>query len=418
MRFGYLTALVICALLSLSGRQAPVSSSACNGHGWSGCVASSPAWGFFAHRRINRLAVMTLPPEMMVFFKRHIDWLADHATDADMRRYAVLAEGPRHYIDLDEYGEPPFADLPRTFPEALLRYAEVFGITTAGDTVLLYSSKRNTTTDSASPWRPYFTRHVATVFSDPDHRLDPDTLTHFLDTHDLPAPTLKAAFFTETLSAHGVLPWHLQKMQRDLTNAFRRRDPKRILRLCADMGHYIGDAHVPLHTTSNYNGQKTGQLGIHALWESRIPELFADEQYDYFVGKPQHIGNATDHYWSVVLRSHALVDSVLTIERRLSRQYPADQQKCPETRGRTVVIVPCPDYAAAYQQALSGMVERQMRAAILAVASAWYSAWMDAGQPDLKRLDEPAFTDDDHREETLLRQQYEKGQILGRPEEQ
>jgi hypothetical protein len=377
-----------------------------------------PAWGFFAHRRINRLAVMTLPPEMMVFFKRHIDWLADHATDADMRRYAVLAEGPRHYIDLDEYGKPPFADLPRTFPEALLRYAEVFGITAAGDTVLLYSAQRNASTDSAGLWRPYFARHVSAAFSDPDHRLDPDTLTHFLDAHDLPAPALRSAFFTETLSAHGVLPWHLQKMQRDLTNAFRRRDTKRILRLCADMGHYIGDAHVPLHTTSNYNGQKTGQLGIHAFWESRIPELFADEQYDYFVGKPQYIGNATDHYWGIVLRSNALVDSVLAIERRLSQQYPADQQKCPETRGRTVVIVPCLDYAAAYQQALSGMVERQMRAAILAVASAWYSAWVDAGQPNLGRLDEPTFTDDDRREETLLRQQYEKGQILGRPEEQ
>ncbi len=418
MRFGYFAAWIVCA--AAIGADQRVSTTPSREVHRSCCERSTnaPAWGFFAHRRINRLAVLTLPPEMMVFFKQHIDWLADHATDADMRRYAVLAEGPRHYIDLDEYGEPPFAALPRTFLEALLRHTSVFGITTRGDTVLLYGSNRDTETDLIGLWRPYFDRHVVAAFSDPDHLLDPDTLVHFLNTQNLPAPPLRAALFTETLSAHGILPWHLQKMQRDLTAAFRRRDAKRILRLCADIGHYIGDAHVPLHTTSNYNGQKTGQQGIHAFWESRIPELFADEQYDYFVGKPQPIGDATAYYWNIVLHSNSLVDSVLAIERRLSQQYPADQQKCPETRGRTVLIVPCADYAAAYQQALGGMVERQMRAAILAVASAWYSAWIDAGMPNLRQLDQPTFSDEERREEILLRQQYEKGQILGRPEEQ
>ncbi len=27
-------------------------------------------WGFFGHKRINRMAVFTLPPEMMVFYKK------------------------------------------------------------------------------------------------------------------------------------------------------------------------------------------------------------------------------------------------------------------------------------------------------------------------------------------------------------
>jgi hypothetical protein len=47
------------------------------------------------------------------------------------------------------------------------------------------------------------------------------------------------------------------------------------------LGHYIGDAHVPLHTTSNYNGQKTNQHGIHGLWESRIPEQLFDERVTF-----------------------------------------------------------------------------------------------------------------------------------------
>ncbi len=384
----------------------------------SACIRQSGGaaveWGFFAHRRINRLAVLTLPPEMMVFFKPHIDWLSDHAVDADMRRYAVAAEGPRHYIDLDEYGVPPFDDLPRTFLDALLQYSRIWGLSENGDTVLLYPFSKGGV-DTSDLWRAYFARHILPAFSASERQLDPDTLSQMLG--DLEYPKLRSAFFEEKLSTHGILPWHLQKAQRDLTAAFRRRDAKSILRLCADMGHYIGDAHVPLHTTSNYNGQKTGQIGIHALWESRIPELFADEQYDYFVGKPSYIGNTTDYFWSIVLRSHMLVDSVLNIERYLSQQFPADLQRCPELRGRVVVSVPCKDYAAAYQSALNGMIERQMRAAIHAVASAWYTAWVDAGQPNLSRLEPITASEEEQREQAQLLQLYEAGRILGRPEE-
>ncbi len=412
MRAFLFGALLLCVSTTLSfGPQQPFSG------GQRQTCARSEAWGFFAHRRINRLAVMTLPPEMMAFFKPHIDWITDHATDADMRRYALIAEGPRHYIDLDEYGEPPFERLPRTFTEALLYYTSVWGITTDGDTLLLYEGSSSSSPEVLQQWRFYFAQQVTPNFAAPAHRLDPDSLAHFLALQDESVPPLRAAFFTESLSRHGILPWHLQKAQRDLTAAFRRRDSKRILRLCADIGHYIADAHVPLHTTSNYNGQKTGQIGIHGFWESRIPELFADEQYDYFVGKPRYIDNTTEYFWSVVLRSHALVDSVLLVERRLRQSYPADRQKCPETRGRSVVMVACPEYAAAYQSALDGMVERQMRAAIHAVACSWYTAWVDAGQPNLMRLEQPLFTDEDLQEEVFIRKQYEKGQIIGRPEE-
>lgn len=115
--FGRLTILVListglCALkpLPIPEMQALASSPLASPH---------PDWGFFAHKRINRLAVLTLPPEMMVFFKPNIDYLTDHAVDPDMRRYASKHEAPRHYIDLDNYGAPPFTDLPRQWVDAL-----------------------------------------------------------------------------------------------------------------------------------------------------------------------------------------------------------------------------------------------------------------------------------------------------------
>ena len=62
-----------------------------------------------------------------------------------------------------------------------------------------------------------------------------------------------------------------------LTKAFSDKDSRsNSSRYSSDMGHYIGDAHVPLHTTENYNGKMTNQRGIHGFWESRLPELFSD----------------------------------------------------------------------------------------------------------------------------------------------
>ena len=69
--------------------------------------------GILCPPKINYYAVFLLPPEMMVLYKPNIDFLAEHAVDPDKRRYAVAAEGPRHYIDIDHYGKYPFAELPQ-----------------------------------------------------------------------------------------------------------------------------------------------------------------------------------------------------------------------------------------------------------------------------------------------------------------
>jgi hypothetical protein len=65
---------------------------------------------------------------------------------------------------------------------------------------------------------------------------------------------------------HGIVPWHILKVKYWLTQAMKDHDYKQILKLSADIGHYIADAHVPLHTTENYSGQLTNQHGIHGLW--------------------------------------------------------------------------------------------------------------------------------------------------------
>lgn len=373
------------------------------------------AWGFFAHRRINRLAVLTLPPAMMVFFKPNIDWISDHAVDPDMRRYATKNEAPRHYLDLDRYGSYPFENLPRDFTDALMGYTEVYTVSPGNDTVLVYGPSG---TPAPEGYRRWFADNVLPAFYRAEESLVTDSAVTLFTLLGKPAPgKLRTLFYREHLSEHGIVPWHLERMQRSLTEAFRNRDRQRILKLSADFGHYIGDAHVPLHTCSNYNGQQTGQDGIHGFWESRIPELFADEQYDFLVGKPDYIDNPREFYWKIVLESHLLVDSVLAIEKQLRGTFPADRQICPELRGRSMMMVQCAEFAAAYQDAMDGMVERRFRSAIQVTASAWMTAWIDAGQPDLRELGKYTPTKTEQEEEDALRKALEGGKIIGRQED-
>jgi hypothetical protein len=279
--------------------------------------AEEATWGFFGHKKINELAVYTLPEEMFGFYKAHIDYLIDHSVDPDKRRYGVKGEAECHYIDMDRYITPeepnPFKNVPRRWTEAVAKYSE------------------------------------------------------------------------DTLRAHGIVPWNVYKVTQNLITAFKNEDVNRILRLSAELGHYIGDAHVPLHTTSNYNGQLTGQRGIHGFWESRIPELYS-EDYDFFVGKSAYIKSPLNFIWDRIEESFQAVDSVLSFERDLTARVSDDRKYSYETRGQVSMKVYSQEFSQAYSDMLDGQVERRMRQAVVSIGSYWYTAWVDAGQPDLNKL--------------------------------
>ncbi|MBU2020178.1 MAG: S1/P1 Nuclease [Bacteroidetes bacterium] len=273
-------------------------------------------WGFFGHKRINRMATFCLPPSMFGFYKEHIEYLTEHAVDPDKRRYAMDGEAQCHYIDLDHFGSNPeevFDLVPQKWADAVAKYSE------------------------------------------------------------------------DTLQTYGIVPWHIVRMKFRLQKAFEEKNVDLILKYSAEIGHYIGDAHVPLHTTENYNGQLTGQRGIHGLWESRLVELNA-EDYDYFVGKANYISNLNQYVWEIVKESHLAVDSVLEFEKLLSGEMSSDQKYAFEQRGTTTIKNYSKEFSQAYHHRLNGMVERRLKSSIKSVGDIWYTAWVDAGQPDIAKL--------------------------------
>jgi hypothetical protein len=298
-------------------------------------------WGFFGHQKINRLAVFTLPVEMIPFYKYHIEYISEKAVNPDMRRYIDPEEAPRHYIDLDVYGDSAWADMPRYWNDAVDMYTE------------------------------------------------------------------------DTLKAYGTVPWHVVKVKNYLTKAFRNQNSDQILRLSAELGHYIADGNVPLHTTENYNGQLTDQYGIHGFWESRLPELFFDE-YDLFTGKATYITNTQLEIWEGVVAAHMALDSVFRFERELTERFRPEKKYAYEDRNGRTLRVYAYDFSAAYHRKLDGMVERRMRATIKMIGDFWYTAWVDGGQPDLSLLIHAAPVDSFQVDkQRIMEGEHESGVVVG-----
>ena len=195
-------------------------------------------------------------------------------------------------------------------------------------------------------------------------------------------------FSEDSLIKYGIVPWHINIMYYRLVKAFREKDVSRILYYSANIGHYIADSHVPLHCTENYNGQLTNQTGIHGFWESRLPELFGDD-YDYFVGRAKYVNDVQKFCWENVKQSNAALDSVLDFEKRLNDVFDSDKKYAHEVRGNQLIKVYSREYAESYHTDLDGQVERRMQAAIIAVGSIWYTAWVNAGMPDLPSVNNP-----------------------------
>ena len=181
-----------------------------------------------------------------------------------------------------------------------------------------------------------------------------------------------------------------------------------IIRLSADLGHYVGDAHVPLHCTENYNGQLTGQKGIHALWESRLPELF-DTGYDYFSGKAYFMEDPSYFIWESINESFAAKDTVLRLEKEISDSFPESLKYTFVKKGALLKKDYSEEFSRVYHNALGNMVERRMQKSIITLGSLWYTAWLNAGSRELpfvldkaatEKKEEEVIPEHDHLERT------------------
>lgn len=311
-----------------------------------GLLFTLSSWGMWGHQHINKSAIFALPDRLRSFFYNHLDFVVEEANVPDLRKYTLndKAENPRHYIDIEDFGNMPIDSLPQT---SKLAYAK-------------YDSKM--------------------------------------------------------LQSGGMLPWYIQDVMEKLTKSMQGMRKTEVLFLAADLGHYLGDANMPLHTSSNHNGQLTNQAGIHAFWEAQLPEMFG-ENYNIRTENARYIEDITKETWRIIKHSHALADTLLAKERELRKTFPADKIFQKDANGKLVKnkfnqSVYTKEYAELYHKALNGMIEKQLKEAISATANFWYTAWVNAGEPDLKSLDDEGLTKRNKANYKKDIKAWEKGKLM------
>jgi len=276
---------------------------------------------------------------MQGFYFRHLPDIVKLITDADERRESDPAEAPKHYIDMDHYGDNPFGEMPKAWDKASAKYS------------------------------------------------------------------------ADTLRKYGTVPWTVLEVKEQLTEAFKQRDTTAIIRLSADLGHYVSDAFVPLHTTENYDGQLTNQAGLHSLWESKLPERhIAEYRLDSDPGS--YLKDPQGAIWKVVQESYGFLGATFDIEEKITRNFtPETKYVFSHKFGKTRRSY-SDAFADAYHKEVGGQVAYRLKGAPTMVASMWFTAWKDAGSPDLNTLLTKKITKEEKAELAAQLKTWNKNELV------
>lgn len=197
--------------------------------------------------------------------------------------------------------------------------------------------------------------------------------------HDFKQAVMKYSF--DSLRKEGLVPWEVNRVYGRLVNAFKQEMRDSVLFYAADLGHYVSDAHVPLHTTRNHDGQLTNQKGMHVLWESLVPEA---QLKNYALYQPQaasYIAKPQDFIFQVLLESHAMLPEMFKVETEVRQALGEEKSfKMVERYGKMQRYY-TDEFIQAYGDKLGSSIQARMIQSSHRVASFWYSAWKDAGSP-------------------------------------
>lgn len=231
------------------------------------------------------------------------------------------------------------------------------------------------------PLRGYFQRRQFYLV---EHASDPDALSrqnpsehvhHFTDADAysrFPFSPLRRQFVTEDRPPteielkNGDSIWQIDRLTLRLASDFRNADWPSADHDAVFLAHYAADLTQPLHTTANYDGQETGQNGIHERFETELVRMNAD-RWNLHSAPATAIPQLRQRIFSELLRSHSASQAVFADDLRARA-------------GRTYAS---PDFLSAFSALAAPLAEARLEDAATFVGSLWYTAWLKAGKPDL-----------------------------------
>ncbi len=225
-------------------------------------------------------------------------------------------------------------------------------------------------------YREYLNQHS----TDPDqgslpgyyHYIDIDYYAAFFDgtlPHDW--DEMVANYGYNVVIGNGTIPWVIELWTDSLTELMSTGQWGTVWQVAAELGHYVADSHNPLHLTLNYNGQQTGNYGIHSRYETHMINPYLPQL---------PLPNATSIYWN------STIDSVFQY---IDNIYPyvADIIAADD-----LAYAQDPNYNSTYYSVLwdelDSLTIDAIHRAIIDLASIWQTAWINAGSPTMSSQNE------------------------------
>lgn len=221
-------------------------------------------------------------------------------------------------------------------------------------------------------------------------------------------------FKKDTLIKYGYVPYHIVSIKSALTKAFKSLNRDSILFYAADLAHYIGDAHVPLHTSINYDGQLTNQKGLHALWETVVPEILL-EQYDLrSKHKAKYIKNPSLAAWEAVRTGFVLLNDVFAMEIKATASFSDSTKYRIQLRNGKEVKYYTSAFAKEYSRLLGNTINDQLIKSADLIADFWYTSWVDAGKPNLTAIPNSTLNKEEKLSLKLETQAFHTNQLISK----
>ncbi len=230
-------------------------------------------------------------------------------------------------------------------------------------------------------WQDYLSEHAP----DPDfrkkedkteapkHFIDIDFYKEFLSDNMIEnLDSLKAKYGDKEVTKIGVLPWATVNTLHELTEAFKERNKEKALRLAADLGHYVADGHQPMHTVVNYNGQLSGQKGVHFRYESKMIDAHLPELETCFqpVSAP-YVNDPMKFVFNYISGTNSVSDVL----------FDADNLAYKESGSRED-----DEYYKLLWFRTKYITEVQFNKAAEDYASLLYTAWVNGGKPNIDEM--------------------------------
>ena len=211
------------------------------------------------------------------------------------------------------------------------------------------------------------TRKYVDANESPRHFIDIDNYAEYISQGRIPSTydSVVAIHGASFVIANGTLPWTTNNTYDSLKQAFSNRQWHKAMLLASDLGHYVADGHMPLHLTPNYDGQLTGQKGVHSRFESTMVNNNQSTLNVYTNEPAAAISNVNKYIFDYIYYNHKYVDSILIADKMAKT-----------AAGNTTSTV--------YYQSLwnnSKFTTALFKNASKALADLIFSAWVQAGSP-------------------------------------